>query len=143
GSGAVYRDYFASPELMFPARVDQRRLAQKDRVFGIRTVGAAKAWPLATFRGGRVINDQIGDLPLVLIGDADRRTVRAYRRGNGRFRTGDAPNTLSGPGGTWTVGEENLLGPAGEKLARMPGHIAYWFAWNNYLGPASELAGER
>ena len=30
------------------------------------------------------------------------------------------------------VGEDHLKGPDGKSLARMPGHIAYWFAWQNF-----------
>ncbi len=42
GSGVVYREYFASPELMFPTIVrDEKLLKRKDYVFGIRDVGAA------------------------------------------------------------------------------------------------------
>ncbi|MEX0281163.1 MAG: DUF3179 domain-containing (seleno)protein, partial [Arenibacterium sp.] len=36
GSGVVYREYFASPELMFPALVDQSEHRQKDYIFTIR-----------------------------------------------------------------------------------------------------------
>ncbi len=88
GPGVVYRDYFASAELMFPAVVDQRRFRQKDYVFGIRDVGRAKAWPLAAFAGGAVINDAIGPRELVLIGDQATRTVRAYERRGQIFEPG-------------------------------------------------------
>ena len=33
-----------------------------------------------------------------------------------------------------------LIGPDGEELTRLPGHIAYWFAWSNYLGGVGTLA---
>ena len=39
----------------------------------------------------------------------------------------------------WQIGEEELTGPDGTKLLRVPGHIAYWFAWNGYLGAESEV----
>lgn len=142
GSGVVYRHYFASPDLMFPALVREKTgLKQKDYVFGIRAPGVAKAWPLSAFEGGAVINDRLGDRPLVLIGDMATRTVRAYDRGGREFAVSDTPGRLNGPGGSWQVGEEGLTGPAGERLARMPGHIAYWFAWDGYLGVRSELYG--
>ena len=32
----------------------------------------------------------------------------------------------------WTLTETELIGPQGEKLPRLPGHIAYWFAWSGY-----------
>ncbi|MEM8789863.1 MAG: DUF3179 domain-containing protein, partial [Pseudomonadota bacterium] len=138
GSGVVYRDYFGSPDLMFPAQVDQTRHRQKDYIFGIRTFGAAKAWPLEVFAGGRVINDAIGDTKLVLIGDAASRSVRAYERGALRLSRKDGA-LQSQDGTTWTETEEALTAPDGRRLARVAGHIAYWFAWDGYLGARSEL----
>jgi hypothetical protein len=138
GSGVVYNDYFASPDLMFPALVDQRAQLQKDYVFGIRRFGGAKAWPLTVFEGGRVINDAVADYPVVLIGDAAGRTVRAYGRDQRRFAM--AENELVAEDGSrWQITEEALIGPDGSRLPREAGHIAYWFAWNGYLGAESEI----
>ena len=72
GSGVVYAEYFASPDLMFPTRVNEAQLRQKDYVFGIRDVAAAKAWPLEVFRGGAVINDAVGLREVVLMGTPGR-----------------------------------------------------------------------
>jgi hypothetical protein len=138
GSGVVYRDYFASPELMFPARSDQTRLAQKDYVFAIRQFGAAKAWALALFEGGAVINDAIGERPIVLIGDQSGRTVRAYERGGRVFEAFEG-GKLASEGAVWTPNEAELVSESGERMPRVAGHVAYWFAWNNYMGPEGEV----
>ncbi len=140
GSGVVYHDYFASPDLMFPALVsDERRVTRKDYVYGIRTAGGAKAWPVDVFAPGTVINDTVGLEDVVLVGDAATRTVRAYRRGGRTFAASADAATLQADDGAWRIEEEQLLGPDGQRLARVPGHIAYWFAWNSYLGAESEL----
>ena len=55
------------------------------------------------------------------------------------FEAASEAGRLKGPEGPWRVTEEALLGPGGARLARVPGHIAYWFAWDGYLGVASEL----
>lgn len=70
---------------MFPVQVDQGNRAQKDYVFAVRQFGAARAWPLDAFDGTQVINDAIADTPLLLIGDTQARSVRAYKRGNSTF----------------------------------------------------------
>lgn len=137
GSGVVYRDYFASPDLMFPALADPR-LRNKDYVFGIQRFGAAKAWPLAAFAAQPVLNDRVGDLDVVLLGDADSRSVRAYEGGGRTFRAAGAGLT-DGTGATWRVTEAALVGPDGTELARVAGQISYWFAWDGYLGDAAEL----
>ncbi|MFT5486641.1 MAG: hypothetical protein ACI9JL_000308 [Paracoccaceae bacterium] len=142
GSGVVYRDYFASPSLMFPTIVrDETQVKRKDYVFGIRDVGAAKAWPVTAFAREPVINDTVGSRPVVLIGDVASRTVRAYERGTRTFSAGKAANVLEAAGVAWKITEDRLIGPDGATLARVPGHISYWFAWDGYLGVASDLYG--
>lgn len=138
GSGVVYRDYFASKDLMFPTNVDQAKLRQKDYVFGLRLFGGAKAWPLAAFERRRIINDAVAGQPVVLIGDAAGRTVRAYERGDETFAA-DAGALIGSDGAEWQVTEDALVGPAGQRLGRLAGHVAYWFAWNGYLGAESEF----
>jgi len=140
--GAAYGRYFASPELMFPTNVDQSRLRQKDFVFALRSSGAERAWPLSLFEGGAVINDRAGVLDLVLIGDAATRTVRAYRSEGLTFqRAANAHQVLHG-GEVWQVTEDALVGPGGRALSRLPGHVAYWFAWSGYFGREGELASK-
>lgn len=140
GSGVVYNEYFASPDLMFPAIVgDESKVKRKDFVFGIREFGAAKAWPVDAFDSGKVINDKVGSTDVVLIGDADTRTVRAYQRNGIVYSKGDSDSELKSAEGSWQLTEDFLIGPRGEKLARVPGHVAYWFAWDGYLGVDSDL----
>lgn len=139
GSGVVYADYFASADLMFPAALGDDALGQKERVFGLRLPGGAKAWPLSAFEGGRVINDRAGLTDVVLIGDAGQRTVRAYAREGRTFEQSAGSGTLAGPGGDWQITEDALLGPAGDRLARLPGHIAFWFAWAGTMGELANV----
>ncbi len=124
---------------MFPAVVNEEKLKKKDFVFGIRNTAAAKAWPIEAFAGGAVINDAVGLLDVVLTGDAKTRSVRAYDSGGRVFEATEDRHKLQGPDGLWIVEEESLVGPDGTRLARVPGHIAYWFAWDSYLGVRSEL----
>jgi len=74
---------------------------------------------------------------VVLIGDSATQTVRAYERNNIAF-SGD-PNSISSASGNWQITENALIGPEGLKLPRVSGHVAYWFAWDGYLGAGSEL----
>ncbi|MCH8238661.1 MAG: DUF3179 domain-containing protein [Proteobacteria bacterium] len=139
--GKPYANYFNSAKLMFPALVDETRLKAKDYVFALRSSGADKAWPLSLFANGRVINDTAGIISLTLIGNAATRTVRAYRTGGQKFRITGSTDRLTLDGESWKVTEDALVGPGGKKLHRLPGHIAYWFAWNGYLGKSGEVAG--
>ncbi|MEM9733447.1 MAG: DUF3179 domain-containing protein [Pseudomonadota bacterium] len=138
GSGVVYKDYFASPDLMFPTIVrDESQVKRKEYVFGIREFGAAKAWPMKAFEKEQVINDRVGQTDVVLIGNPKTRTVRAYERGGRDFAFADG--ALVSNGKRWAITEDALKGPKNKTLARVPGHIAYWFAWDGYLGVESAL----
>ncbi|MEE8078383.1 MAG: DUF3179 domain-containing (seleno)protein, partial [Pseudomonadales bacterium] len=120
-----------------------KSLKTKQEIFALRITGAEKAWPLTAFKNGRVINDRAGVVALVVIGDADTRSVRAYRSGGRSFqRVGDDLNEVSSEAVLWRVEEDALHSPGGETLARLPGHLAYWFAWDNYLGNAEVFDGD-
>ena len=142
GSGVVYNDYFASPELMFPTIVDQTQFRQKDYVFGVRAFGGAKAWPLKAFRKEPLINDAIGGQELVLIGNDVTRTVRAYQRKGKTFKRNSKGVISTADNVKWVITEDALVGNNSEKLPRVAGHIAYWFAWNGYLSDVSEVYGQ-
>ncbi len=140
GSGVVYSDYFASTELMFPALVrNESEVKRKDYVFGIRELNVARAWPLAAFAKEEIINDTFNNRPIVLIGDAKTRTVRAYERGQNTFRAGRDELSLISGKTIWQLTEEALVGPEGDKLDRLAGHLAFWFAWDGYLGENSTM----
>jgi hypothetical protein len=136
--GRPYGDYFASPDLMFPARFADPRAPAKSFVFALRLGEAEKAWPLDAFAGGAVINDLIGDLEVVLVGEAASRTVRAYERGGQTFALAE-DGTLRAGDVRFALTEAALEGEHGTRLARLPGHIAYRFAWWNFV-PGGELA---
>lgn len=134
--GVAYKEYFASPRLMFPALVKDKKLGQKDLVFGVRVPGGVKAWPLADFTDGAVVNDRVGFVDVVLIGDPQGRGARAYQADGRRFARGSALDELTSGDARWRVTESGLIGPKGESLPRLPGHVAYWFAWAGYFEDA-------
>jgi len=138
--GRPYSTYFSSANLMFPALVDDKRLEPKDYVYAVRVDGLAKAWPLTDFEGGRVINDRIGDLRIALVGDAATRTVRAYIRDDVVVKATDDPTIVKAGGRSMTVDEVGLVAEDGETFERLPGHIAFWFAWQGFIagGPLAE-----
>jgi hypothetical protein len=66
--------------------------------------------------------------------------TRAYARGAHRFRAQGRDALADERGRTWRVTEEALAGPDGERLARIPGELAYWFGWFAFF-PTTELYG--
>ena len=65
--------------------------------------------------------------------------MQPYERGAHVFSL-DGEVLRAADGRVWVLGENGLSGE-GAELARVPGHIAYWFAWENYLGAESEIYG--
>lgn len=141
--GQPYGDYFASPDLMFPVALIDERLPPKAQVFVLRADAGQKAWPISAFSDEPVINDRIGDFPVVLVGDPATRTVRAYETGGLGFQAADGAAALVGSDGSeWSVGEDALTGPGEARLARLPGHIAYWFAWAQFFPDSPVYGGD-
>ncbi len=136
----AYGAYFNSPDLMFPALITNKRHDPKDYVFALRTTTEEKAWPLSLFEGGAVVNDQLGGQGVVLIGQTKTRTVRAYRAEGQRFVAGPTSSQIKDKmGHLWTIKEDALVDTNGARLERLPGHVAYWFAWQGFKPKKAKL----
>lgn len=149
--GQPYASYYASDEVLFPVAARREELPAKTRVFGIGRGRAAAAFPLEAVAAARLWNAAVGDEPVVLLSPGTVLTVhqdhpdlgpldyeaggpvRAYARGERRFRPGDAPDELlDEQGRSWRVTEAALLGPQGARAPRLAGTLAYWFAWQAF-----------
>ena len=158
--GAAYGHYFSDPETMFPVWLRDDELRTKDYVYGLRLGGARKAYPIATLAEERVVNDTLNDRPIVLVTAQEIDTlgygrgvgpvlypsggeVRAFDRGERTFAPGDGDGTvIDAAGAEWEVTEDALVGPDGERLERISGHLAFWFGWYAFF-PETEVYGLR
>jgi hypothetical protein len=69
--------------------------------------------------------------------------TRAYERAAHTFAPAKAKDELLDERGQiWRVTEEALVGPKGERLPRLSGHLAYWFGWFSYY-PKTEVFKQR
>jgi hypothetical protein len=147
--GAAYGHYFVSDNTMFPVWQRSELLDAKAQIYALNINGVPKAYPIDVLAREKVVNDSVGDTPVVLVATRDtvevngisarmglavRYTagseVRAYERGNDTFLPGPQPDTvLDASGWPWQVTEEALIGPEGERAPRISGHLSYWFAW--------------
>ncbi len=137
----------------FPVWQKSAALDPKAEVYAVRLGERAKAYPVERALQERVINDRLGDEPLVVVADPGSGAVRAYRRGGRTFAPAPpgspgaaAGELVDGDGRRWTAGEESLApsepgpGPEAAPLARLPGHQSFWFGWYSFF-PQSELYG--
>ena len=146
--GAAYGDYFSFEGTMFPVWQRSDELETKARVYALYLDGVPMAYALDRLVEEQVVNDLVGETPVVLV--AQRGTVeveglnrrigpvtygsggevRAFHRGEYIFSPGSSPGTvLDEQGNTWQVTEEALIGPDNKTAPRLGGHLAYWFGW--------------
>lgn len=146
--GAAYGDYFAADITMFPVWQRSDARDTKEFVFALNLNNTPKAYPVERLTEEQVVNDTLGGQSIVLVatrgiveseGQSLRAgpvtyqsgaEVRAYERSDQTFSPGPDANTLlDADGQAWEVTEDALLGPNGETLSRLGGHLAYWFGW--------------
>jgi hypothetical protein len=149
--GNPWGEYMLSAETAYPVSVDRKELPPKTRVFGLESGLRTKAWQLEALLAERVLHDELGGRPILLVAARGpvqvtgvhqrigelRYTagaeVRVFARGEHRFRPGADPGILLAEDGSeWEVGDDALHGPAGAELPSLAGTPAFWFAWQAF-----------
>lgn len=145
--GAAYGHYFIDNDTMFPVWQRSDLLPTKAQIYALRVNELPKAYPIDVLVAEQVTNDALGGVNVVLVtrGDAVEVTgesqiagtvtytsgaqVRAYERGAQTFAPGAPGTVVDENGAVWEITEDALIGPNGETLPRLGGHLAYWFGW--------------
>ncbi len=137
----------------FPVWKKNDVLPPETEIYTLRWGSAVRAYPLDLLAQRQVINDRVGDRPVVLVADPETGAVRAYGRAGSTQVFGPQPSgrrsgrLLDEQGRAWRVSEQGLLpdGFEAPALERLPGHYAFWFGWyaffprtEVYEGPTTE-----
>jgi hypothetical protein len=130
----------------FPVWLESDAVDEDTEIYALRINGSPKAYPVDLVLRERVVNDELGGKPLVLIGNPASGAVRAYGRGEHRFEPGESPlRVVDETGAVWVVEEANLVAVGGtgaaSSLERLPGHVAYWFGWYAFYPQTEVYAG--
>ncbi|NDJ60328.1 MAG: DUF3179 domain-containing protein [Chloroflexi bacterium] len=140
-NGGAYSDYFNDADfLMFPVwQQDTTEQENKEVVFALLINDTPKAYPLETIVPETVVNDTLAGEDIVIVARATPErdffepggaAVRAYERGDFEFSAGETEREVVDQNGdVWSVTEAALVGPDGQMLERLPGHLAFWFGW--------------
>jgi len=124
---------------------DGGRLHPKTTVIGVSDGDASRAYPLPAVRAAGVVNDTVGELPVVVTTDGDGRLYAYDRRADGTTlsfdRDGDA---LAAGDSRWSVATATATdGPyEGTRLERANDRSPmFWFAWRDF-NPGTEIYGD-
>jgi len=141
--GSAYYEYFNSPEWMFPTFQTNEALGLKDRVLALNFDDSPKAYSLESLQETPVVNDTLGGQELVITFNPLAEAARTYERAGHDFApTQDPDVVLDEDGVEWRVEETGLVkSDDTETLARLPGHVSYWFGWVAFH-PETDLFGE-
>lgn len=146
-NGGAYTDYFNDPDfLMFPVwQQDTENQDNKEVVFTLRLDETPKAYPLDALNPTgefSVTNDSLAGQNIAIVSrptptrdffEPGGAAVRAYERGERIFNAGETRNEVIDENGVvWRVTEDALISPDGEELARVGGHLAFWFGWYSF-----------
>jgi hypothetical protein len=151
GAATPYAHYHGTDETVFPVALAREELPAKAKVYGLAAGLGAKAWALEALLARRVVNGEVGGHRVVLVatrgpieleGEHQRlgrirfspgAEVRAYARGASELRPGAGPDELQDAAGRpWRATDTDLLGPGDARHPRLPGTVAYWFAWQAF-----------
>jgi hypothetical protein len=121
----------------------------KERVLGVRVNGAARAYPFTVLAEERVINDEIGGVPVLIWFDPESQTGAAFRREvDGRIVTfepdADDPTLVLDieSSGRWSGASGQGHGPRNRSsLTPLISTPAFEFGWYDYF-PQSDTYGD-
>ena len=143
-----YDDIDSRP-FLFNGAIDDR-LPAMERVVGVVTDDEAVAFPLPALQREKVVEDELGEVPLVVFwspGAASVVDARDISESRDIGQVGVFRRTLDGQvlsfkpgledsfidvetGSEWSVAGGSVSGPlAGERLDPLPHSIIFWFAW--------------
>jgi hypothetical protein len=120
----------------FPAVMDTSKtgIEARELVFGIATGAASKAFPASAVFSGGLIQDCVGDEPVLLLVGPDKLSVRAFRiPANTTFLRGGEAIVDAETSSAWNFSGCAVRGArTGERLRPLDVVKEYWFDWRHY-----------
>jgi len=111
-------------------------LADEDLVIGIDIDGEARACPLRILNVHEIVNDEVGGVPVLVLGDQQDGGVKLFvREVDGervRFTIEDG-QIVDEAENRWRFDGTAVEGPhQGRQLERLNSHGVFWFAWSEF-----------
>ena len=145
----VYADYHASQRAgVSGMEYTDNRLPNKSLVIGVQVpvkdgTTQFRAYPLTHFTKTPVINDTLGEVPLLIFHDKTSFATAVFARNVAEdvrtFSVKDRHFAADNTGTRWNLitGEATSGKEKGIRLERLPAVNIYWFAWARYYSETS------
>ncbi len=139
-SNSTYEDYRIDDVLYYPLSVDDNRLSRKERVLSFFAPDIKKAYRFRDFSDSvDVVNDRLGDMPVVVAGERSRRLIVGFER---RHPVNGLELNMTAVRNSLPVIMQDQFGNrydlfgtivngvwAGQRLNHAGAVTAYWFSW--------------
>jgi len=110
-------------------RTDPLSWQEKSWVVGLEIGGISKAYDWNRLKKHRVINDRVGNRPLVLVLARDGQSFTAFERPGGNFTIlGDR---ITADGQTYDFGGQDVVEPS-NRLKQIQAHQEFWHSWRTF-----------
>jgi hypothetical protein len=113
-------------------KLEKSALPDRETVLGMEWKGGSRAYPLAKVLEQKVVQDRIGNEPVVLVAGPDGESVRAFRSGKREFfrKDGRDFSLMDSVDGTeWDFRGCNARGECLEPIGLLKD---FWFDWQLY-----------
>jgi hypothetical protein len=131
-------------------------IAPHQLMLGVSAAGQNRAYPIESILSARLIQDHLGDLPVLVVVGPDQASIRVFEgRLQGEstaltFATGTASGSIANQrvmvdaetGSTWSFQGCAVEGKlAGRCLKEIDAHKDYWFDWMNHYPDSTVFRG--
>ncbi len=129
-----YGNYYTEPRIIFPVEHSDDRLHPKEIIIGFNQNGIYKAYTQADIESSTLINDYVGDVPILLV-SLFAQNSRSFERIVDDdeildFVFADDKIFDVQTGSEWNYDGLSVSGDlAGKQLNRMPIEPGFWFEW--------------
>ena len=104
---------------------------EKSWVVGVQVGGVSKAYDWNRLKEQRVINDQVGNTPIVVILSTDQQSFAAFERPAASERFTIQDDALSSAGKSYDFSGRELAAPA-HHLRKLPAYQEFWHSWRTF-----------
>jgi|HubBroStandDraft_1064217.scaffolds.fasta_scaffold75063_2 uncharacterized protein DUF3179 len=112
-------------------RTDRSSWLDKSWVVGIQVGLSSKAYDWRRLRAQRIINDRVGDVPVVLALSADQKSFAAFERPDDGWVFALQGDVLSANGRSFDLSGRDLAAPD-RRLKSVNGHQEFWQSWRTF-----------